>query len=671
MIPDDDSTPERPYAHWRAGVIIFFVCALLGGVMVRAYDLQVRRADELSRQAASQVSGTVQIRARRGSIVDREGREMAISVRAESVFSRPDRIAQPEAVAERLTGPLHMSQESLAEILRQDAGFRWLSRRVSPETAGRVRDLDIPGIETVQEWQRYYPMRERAGQIIGFTGDDDSGLEGLEMLLDDLLRGERLEVQGLRDAYGQRIVTRERPNLETLEGSSVVLTIDANIQRVTEREIQRVVLEHDARTAVAIVMDPHTGEILAMTSWPSFDPNAFRTSRPEEWRNRAVTDSWEPGSTFKIFTYAAALDAGEIRPNTRIDSAGGRLRIGRHRIRDTHHDHEQPAWRVIQTSSNIGAYRMAERLGDVRFHQAILDFGFGASTRLGLSGEQVGLVAQPPWAEIELANRAFGQGITVTPLQMALGYSVIANGGLLMAPMLVREIRNIDGDTLERFEPVVRRRVISERTAQQATDALESVTAEDGTGTRGAIPGIRVAAKTGTAQKVNPETGRYDDLWMASFIGFVPADDPMFTIVVMVDEPQGSHYGGTVAAPVFTAIAEEVLAMRGIFRSSDGPDSVEADEVEDDSSVAEVTPFVAEVPEFDEPLGDRTVVPDFAGLDLVSALALAEDSAVTVDIEDWGVVQHQWPAAGSRVQPGSSIALYLAAPYRLSQTEHR
>lgn len=650
-----------PFAGWRAMAIVTAVCVLFGGVMWRAHWLQIARADELTARAESQLTGSVEIRARRGAIYDRDGAEMALSVRAESVFVRPRQLADPHEAAVLLAPLLHRSETALFDDLAHETNFRWLARRVSPQAALAIRDLELEGIETVSEWQRYYPMRHRAGHVLGFTGDDGYGLEGIERAYDETLAGASMTVHALRDVHGQAILAGSEPELEQMEGRSIVLTLDAQIQRITERAIQQVVLDHSARTAVAVVMDPHTGDVLAMSNWPHFDPNAFRSSRASDWRNRSLTDAWEPGSTFKVFTYAAALEEGALTPHSPIDCANGRIRIGRHRIRDTHREGIIPAWQVIQVSSNIGAYRMAAAVGEELVHQYYRDFGFGSALGIGLGGETGGILADTPWAEVELANRAFGQGLTATPLQLAAGYSAIANGGELMRPRLVQAIRNKDGEDLERFEPERIRRVVSEQTAASVTRALITVTEGEGTGRRAALPGIAVAGKTGTSQKVDPETRQYGDLWMASFIGFVPADDPLFTIVVMVDEPQDSHYGGEVAAPTFATIAEQALATRGVFVERE-PESPELSaEHATEGPVVDLT--VRPLNRGLRADAERVLVPDFRGMQLMDALRSGSAAQLEVRAHDWGAVRHQWPAAGASVMPGSQVDIYLQSPY--------
>ena len=650
---------ELPYAKWRAGVIVGVICLLFVGVMGKAYHLQIRRADELTARADIQLNGRITITARRGAIYDRDGEEMAVSVRAESIFARPAQVESPSETAILLARVLHLNEADILAELTSDSGFRWLARRVSPQAALEIREMDLAGIDSMSEWQRFYPMRYRAGHVLGFTGDDGNGLEGVETTFNELLTGDTMEVDAIRDAHGTPILSQDAPTLAEMEGQSLVLTIDSSIQRVAEREIERAVIEHGARTGVAVVMDPHTGEILAATNWPPFDPNTFRSHRPSDWRNRTVTDAWEPGSTYKILTYAAALQAGVITPETEIDCSNGRLRIGRTRIRDTHRDGIVPAWRVIQASSNIGAYRMAELVGEEGMYDYYRQFGIGQVTGLSLGGEQRGILAEPPWAEIELANRAFGQGITTTPMQMALAISVIANGGDLMRPMLLGEVRDKDGEVQAVHEPTVVRTVVSERVAQQVTDAMILVTQEGGTGTNAALPGILVAGKTGTAQKVDPATGAYGDFWMGSFVGFVPADDPMFTIVVMIDEPQGSHYGGDVAAPAFARIAEYALRTRGVF--VEWP-------TDEASPVAEIVgasqPIGPTEPgDIHLGVGGRNRVPDFAEMNLLTAIQTAQAAGVEIESHDWGLVRHQWPAPGANVLPGTTVEVYFQSPY--------
>lgn len=667
-VVQDESTISFP--KWRGGIIALALCAFFSGVMLRACDLQINQSAALSEEAVSQLTGSVEIRARRGAIYDRNGRELAISVLAESVCARPPQISSPRDVAAVLAPVLEQSELTIFGQLTHDSSFRWLERRVSPYVAEEVRSLGLPGIETMNEWQRFYPMRARAGHLLGFIGDDGYGLEGLEMSQDHILVGETMEIESLRDVHGRSILYQEAPELRELEGTSIVLSIDTQIQRIVERELERVIEEQEAQTGVIVVMDPSTGEILAMTNWPPFDPNQFRILNPSDWRNRAVTDAWEPGSTMKVFTYAAALEAGVVDPDDDLDTAGGRLTVGRYRIHDHHRADSLEAWEVIQYSSNIGAYRMAQRLGDENLYQAFIDFGFGNSTGLGLGGEQSGILETPPWAEIELANRAFGQGLSATPLQLALGFSAIANGGELMEPMLILEVRDKDGNVVEQFQPQVRRRVISEETAALVREAMETVTHEGGTGTNAAIMGIRVAGKTGTAQKVNPETGAYDDIWMVSFIGFLPVEDPIFTIVVMVDEPQHGEFGSDVAAPVFARVAEQALATRGIFVSDSTEDDEEASLGLDTVNIVDESTTGPEPPTFDAvaPNG-RVAVPDLQGMPIVDVLVALNELDLDGEIHQWGLVSDQWPTPGASVLPGSTIDVYMTSPYRLEDAD--
>jgi cell division protein FtsI (penicillin-binding protein 3) len=679
---DPAAAPPPAIRGWRAGVVTLVLCGLFGGVIARAHHLQVHRADDLGREALEQVGATVRIQARRGAIYDRHGRELAVSVAAESLFARPRQVTAPREAAAALAPLLGQTELALYERLTSERPFVFLGRRVSPHLAAQVRDLGFAGIDSMAEWQRFYPMRHVAGLLLGFTGDDGIGLEGIERALDSVLSGGTMEVRGLRDARGRPILTTESPELEAMEGASIVLTIDSRIQRIAERELERAVTEREAKTGVVVIVHPATGEVLAMTSWPAFDPNRFRTLTPADWRNRAVTDCWEPGSTMKVFTYAAALERGVVQPEDVFDTGGGRASVGRHTIRDVSRRGQLSAHQIMQISSNIGTYRIGQRVGDRGLYQAFRDFGFGQLTGTGLGGEQAGMLAGPPWAEIELANRAFGQGVSATPLQVAMGYAALANNGVLMAPQLVREVRDKNGAALERFEPREVRRVVSARTARRVIDSLEAATEPPGTGVRARIPGIRVAGKTGTAQKVNPDTGLYDDLWMAGFVGIVPADAPELVIVVMIDEPGIGHYGGEVAAPVFARIAEQALAVRGIFTDSPESDPPATSAQRPRAHAAggpspDGEPAASEHPEVglatdygdDDHRTARVLVPDLTGRDLARALAATEPLGLVLDATGWGLVQRQWPGPGASVLQGSGVEVFLTPPYDLDGLE--
>lgn len=678
-------SPQRreQYMRLRLGIMTACLLVLFGFVLHRFYDLQLK--DEmLSARAQRQVAGTVTLGAggenhldgHRGYIYDRNGFELAISVEVPSLFAHPRQIkaADKPAIAARLAEILNVREADLLAQLERDVSFLWLARKITPAQGERIAALKLPGIGLKRESKRYYPGQEIAGQILGFAGLDNVGLAGIESAWDKTLRGGQIALKGLRDARGNMLLTLETPMLNELEGASVVLTIDQHIQRVTETALERAVAEFGAKGAMAVVMDPDSGELLALASYPRFNPNRFQDYTADDWRNRAVLDVFEPGSVTKPLLYALALEAGVLTPHEPIDAERGRMEVSNGiYINDTHTVPNMDAEGTVVHSSNIGSYKIAKRLGKERFYQGLLAFGFGQATGVGVPGESGGILRPPKrWYEIDFANIAFGQGMSTSPLQLAVAFSVIANGGELVRPMLFREVRDRQGNVVESWQPEVRHRVVSEKTAAQTRQALEKVVTE-GTALRAWVDGYRVGGKTGTPQKA--KNGRYVNKWMANFVGMAPIEDPDLVVVVMVDEPRKSHLGGMVAAPVFAEIVSQVLPYRGVYPSevyrgetAKLPTLSAATSVPS-LALTTATPAedeeVALVATASEPLREGMVrVPDFAGKTLREALEEAASSGVIIEAHDTGFVAEQWPTPGTQIEAGSTVQLTLARRYR-------
>lgn len=537
-------------------------------VTVRLVVLQVFQHDEWSKRAEREHEKNVSIQAERGAIYDRNGTVLAMSVEVPSVYAVPGEIRNSAAVSRKLGPILKIDPKSLAKKLDDGKNFVWLARKIDPAKAEEIRRLQLNGIGFVMESQRFYPKRALFGHLLGFAGLDNRGLEGIELKYDTTLRGEKGWLVLERDAHGKSIFPKDLNYIAPSRGKDLYLTVDEVIQHISERELDRVVDQTRAKGGTIIVMDPWSGEILGMAVRPRFNPNTVRTHQPSEWRNRAITDSYEPGSTFKIVTAAAALEEKVVDPNEMIDCEEGSYRI----FGTVMNDHDPvgvvPFRQVIAKSSNIGTAKVAQRLGEKRMSDYIRAFGFGERLGIDLLGEMPGLVRDPKqWSKRSLASISIGQEIGVTPLQVITAVSAIANGGWLMTPHLVRQVKEIDlqrvggeGRVVKESSPQVRRRAVSEGTAREMVRILEGVVSKTGTGLLAAIPGHSVAGKTGTAQKIDPATGRYSrHAYVSSFVGFAPAEDPAVAILVMIDEPEGEGWGGTVAAPVFSAIGREVL----------------------------------------------------------------------------------------------------------------
>jgi cell division protein FtsI (penicillin-binding protein 3) len=544
--------------------LLLLLCGF-GVVLFRLVTLQVLQAAELSVKADRQHQKTVSLEGARGTIVDRHGKVLAMNVEVPSVFGVPNTVESPLKTARQLSPILHVRTDELERKLRQDRRFVWLARKLDPEQGRRLDRLSLDGIGVVMEGRRFYPKGPLLAHVLGFSGMDGEGLEGIEHRYEPYLHGEKRMMVLQRDALGHTVFPKGMTERSPTPGHSLRLTIDEVIQYIVERELEDAVGSARAKSGTMIVLDPKTGAVLAMAVSPRFDPNAVSALSPDRWRNRALTDAYEPGSTMKAMMAAAAIEERVVRPNTMVFGEHGRMTVANTVI----HDHERLGWisfaQVIQKSSNIGAAKTGMALGEHRLYRYLQAFGFGQRTEIDLPGEGVGLVRDPKdWGRRSVASISIGQEIGVTPLQMVSAVAAIANDGVLMKPYVVSEIRDADNHILRQVPPQTRRRVISPETARSVTKILEGVVT-DGTGTNAAIPGFRVAGKTGTAQKIDPRTGTYSaSRFVASFTGYAPADNPQLAMIVVIDEPQGDTRGGAVAAPVFSRVGEQVLSYLGV-----------------------------------------------------------------------------------------------------------
>ncbi len=538
------------------------LCFLAGFavLLLRFFDLQVLQADMMTEKARRQHETTVTLDSSRGAILDRKGRPLALNRNVFSVYATPTAIDHPQRVARQLAQVLGVPQAPLEKRLRTDREFVWVKRKIPDASGELVRALALPGVDTLVEARRFYPKGTLLAHVLGFAGIDSQGLEGVENGYDQHLRGSVRRVVLQRDALGRVIIPEDRHVPPIISGHAIHLTIDEVIQYIAEQALERAVRDTKAKGGAILVMAPSTGEILAWTIRPTFDPNHIQRVSPDRWRNRAITDPYEPGSTLKVVLSAAALALDRVQPNTLLYAGDGEVPIHGTVI----HDHETAGWvtfrEAVQQSSNVAFVKMSLALGKEPVYRFLRAFGFGEKTGIDLPGESIGILKKPDqWSRRTLPSLAIGQEIAVTPLQLTTAVSAIANQGLLMRPFLVREISDHQGRSVWTQAPHIRRRPIDAETAKTVTDLLVNVV-ENGTGWRAAIPGYRVAGKTGTAQKVDPETGMYSSTKsIVSFVGFAPAEDPKFTVLVMIDEPQGPAWGGVVAAPVFREVAEQVL----------------------------------------------------------------------------------------------------------------
>jgi cell division protein FtsI (penicillin-binding protein 3) len=543
----------------RLGLLFCFFVLLFSVVLVRAFWLQGIRGGELRAEAHSQQVTEVTIPGQRGRVIDRTGKVLAVSEDAADVIATPYQVKDPERTAERLNDVTGVSVADLTESLSdRSSGFAYLARKVDLDTADRVERLQIDGISTVPDSRRLYPQGELASQVIGAVGTDNQGLTGLEEAEDDVLGGDNGEQEVVHDALGEPL--RTETVVPASIGQDIRVTLDAAIQGRTEEALAEAGEHFEAKGATAIVMDPTSGDILAMANWPGYDPGDLESATDEELANRATGFTYEPGSTFKAFTVAAALEDKVVTPQTSF-YLPSELQVADRRIGEAHARPPIDATvsQILAQSSNVGAVKIGLADGADRFSDWIDNFGFGEKTGLDYPGEEQGIVpTRDDYSGSTMGNLPIGQGLAVTPLQMAAGYSAIANGGILRRPRLITQVGNEPAESDSEGQ-----RVISTETSAQLRRMLEGVLEPGGTASAVSVPGYVLAGKTGTAQKV--EDGTYSDSrYVASFVGFAPAQNPKLLVAVVVDEPVWVHTGGEVAAPVFGDIASFALPYLGI-----------------------------------------------------------------------------------------------------------
>jgi cell division protein FtsI/penicillin-binding protein 2 len=552
---------------------MYYVIAALALFLAwRLFDVQIRQGPGLARQALSQRSQTVEQSAKRGAIFDRDGAVLVRSLPSQSVYAVPAIIAEPRAAAKALAPLLHLDAAELESSLRERSQFHWLARKISYDLAQRVQALAIGGVYTEPEntGVRFNPSGHLASTVLGFVGLDENGLAGAEYSFDAYLRGKAGRMRIEADELGRAAIPFSEATIvkRPAPGRNLRLTIDSYLQFEAERALAAQVAASQARSGTAIIMDPWTGEILAMANAPDYDPARFSAYSEDARRDRAVEDAYEPGSTFKVITAAAALESGKATPASRF-AARDALSVGGRTIHNAEdgfmsgHGGPESMEDIIAYSHNVGAAEIGLSVGRRTLDETIRRFGFGEPTRIELPGENPGIVpALADWSGSSLATISFGQGISTTPLAMIRAYAAIANGGLLMRPRIVRTVYNDDGTPAYTYGPEIERRVLSQSTARILRSYLRAVVVR-GTGNPTArVPGYTTAGKTGTAQMV--ENGYYaSGAYVASFIGYVPAERPKYVILVKVERPRGVYYGSTVAAPVFAALARIAMLHAG------------------------------------------------------------------------------------------------------------
>ncbi|NOU00792.1 MAG: penicillin-binding protein 2 [Gallionella sp.] len=533
---------------WRATLLFSLLLLGLASLVGRGVFLQGIHNDFLQKKGSARYSRLVEVNAHRGMITDRNGQPLAVSTPVESVWASPSDVEVTGGQVKKLAQILGVNPEDLrVKLMDETRDFVYLKRQLPPDQAEKVVGLNLSGVSLKREYRRYYPTGEEAAQTLGFTGQDDNGQEGLELALQQQLAGKLGSQRVIKDNHGH--IVEDAGSLRAPKpGSDIALSLDSNVQHLAYRELERAVKEHQAKSGAVVVLDARSGEVLALANYPAYNPNSRTNVNVKALRNRAVADLFEPGSTMKPFTVAAALESGKFNPATFINTEHGKYKVGNRVIHDTHPEARLTVAQVIQKSSNVGAAKMALSMRPEVMWQSLSDSGFGEKTGSNFPGEASGKLRDPKtWQPIEQATMSYGHGMSVNLLQLARSYTIFANGG---------ELKPIS--MLKLTEPVAGKKVFSERTANALRDMMESVVKVDGTAPLAQVAGYRVAGKTGTAHKL--EGGRYVEKYVASFVGLAPVSNPRLIVAVMIDEPNNKqYYGGLVAAPVFSKVTAAVL----------------------------------------------------------------------------------------------------------------
>ena len=539
--------------------VFFLFLALLSLLAARLIFLQIIRFPFYAEIAKDQHSVSIPLEPKRGAIFDSNMRILAVNLNVDSVFANPREVVNKPFAARRLSSILGLRADYVLDKLGRDKGFVWIKRKVTKSQADAIRRADIKGVELIKESKRFYPNGNSACHILGTTNVDNVGLEGLELVYDKYLKGREGWLISTQDGRRRKLKSYQSDYMPPRDGFNLVLTVDDVIQHIAERELEVMYKKYNAKGASIIVVDPKTGDILAMASYPNYDLNNFRTRPPDSVRNRAICDFFEPGSVFKVVTASAALEEKAVKLDDKFFCENGEYKVGSRTLHD-HRPHGSLTFRdVIVLSSNIGTVKVAARFGANKMYDYITRFGFRNRTGIDLPGEVLGMNRPVSrWSRTSMLAVPMGQEVTATTIQLAMAISVIANGGYLVKPRLTKEIIDTNGHTVKDFEGPAAKRVISSDTASKMRAILEGVVKE-GTGKKAKVDGYRSGGKTGTAQKVEPGGVYSHNRFVASFIGFAPFDDPKIAIAVCVDEPHPAYYGGDVAAPVFGKVAEASL----------------------------------------------------------------------------------------------------------------
>ena len=557
--PMETARNINKYFRFRILLVGAIFCASFVAIATKAIHLQVYRSPWLTQKASDQYIHSLTTSDKRGIIYDRNLRAMAVSIDVTSIAAYPPRIKNAKQRAAELGDILNLTTAKIKRKLAANKPFVWIKRQTTAKEARAVEDLNIPGIDFVTEYNRFYPHTTLAAQALGFTGLDGAGLEGIEFYYNQHLKGTDRSFTVYKDALGKGFSAAPGQSANN-RGHDLILTIDSNIQYITEKALQEAVDQYSALSALAIVMQPRTGAVLSIAHIPHINPNAYSNFDKSLWRNRAITDSFEPGSTMKIFSAAAALEHGGTTASSLFYCENGAYRIGKNVVHDIHKRGWLSLQQIIKFSSNIGAVKVGQKVGAKNLYHTLRNFGFGRKTGIDSPGETTGSLSNyASWSNMDTGAISFGHGVSVSAIQMVSAVSAIANDGILMKPYIVKQIVNQNGQTVKAFKPQKIRRAISARNAKIVRNIMKTVITEGGTGVNAALDGYSVGGKTGTSRKLD-KNGQYSsNRHIASFIGFTPADDPEIVIMVVIDEPKGKYYASIVAAPVFRQIAQQAL----------------------------------------------------------------------------------------------------------------
>jgi len=648
----------KKWLKFRVVTVLIFFAVLFIALVSRAFQLQILSGEALKAKAEKQHTRILKFQTERGHIFDRNGKVLAASLMVDSVYADPSRIKNRGKVSAKLSSILGINKKKINNNILKYKRFCWIARKISPEQSRRIKALNMDGVYLIKEPKRFYTNKGSAGHLLGFVGMDSDGLGGLELKYNRYLKRALKKVSWGKDARGHRFyMGSSSSNKEEDSGCNLILTIDSRIQHIVELQLREATEKAGAKGGIAIVMNPGTGEILAMANEPGFNPTVFTQYSDEMRKNKAVTDCFDPGSIFKPFLAAAALEEGVVEEEDEFNCENGAYLVGNKIIHDAQGEkYESLTIReILKYSSNIGSVKVAERLGKERFYQYMRKFGFGSRTGINLPGEASGILRQPQnWTDVDFATMAFGQGVSVTAIQMITAMSAIANQGVLMKPYVVRGLVDKKGRVIEEFSPIVVEKVISPLTAQRVTSFLTDVVGdEDGTGKNARIVNVSVAGKTGTSQKFDFNAGRYSsDKVRASFIGFFPAENPQIIILVVLDEPKTKRWGGQTAAPVFRNISEQILRR---FSRSIGEREFVAEKINIEMKNVSAPEVIIGHTEMDE-----STMPDFTGMAMRDVLRIAGEMDMNLRLTGSGWVVSQKPAPGSPISDQLHCSVLLS-----------